>query len=225
MNREISRFIRIISYISITAGVLFFILGLSRGYPIILCFVFAIGIIVANVPEGLLATVTVSLALTAKSMAWKKILVKNLESVETLGSTTVICSDKTGTLTQNMMTVSHVWHSLAMYDASLNYMNVKQGISKVEDLDYNLNDADFKELLKCLILGSKAFFDFNPDSDEIKKEIGKMKWKKVSRISKHEFEENKEEAKKRLNDWQAKLHVQKKKTVGDASESGLIKFA
>lgn len=79
---------------------------------------FTIGIIVANVPEGLLVTVTVSLALTAKRMAKKKILVKNLESVETLGSTTCICSDKTGTLTQNIMTVSHIWNNLEMFDAS-----------------------------------------------------------------------------------------------------------
>ena len=71
--------------------------------------VFAIGIIVANVPEGLLATVTVSLALTASRMATKYVLVKNLESVETLGSTSCICSDKTGTLTQNRMTVSNLF--------------------------------------------------------------------------------------------------------------------
>jgi len=58
-----------------------------------------IGIIVANVPEGLLATVTVGLTLTAKKMAAKNVLVKQLESVETLGSTSCICSDKTGTLT------------------------------------------------------------------------------------------------------------------------------
>lgn len=64
-----------------------------------------IGIIVANVPEGLLATVTVGLTITAKSMAAKNVLVKNLESVETLGSTSCICSDKTGTLTQNRMTI------------------------------------------------------------------------------------------------------------------------
>jgi sodium/potassium-transporting ATPase subunit alpha len=70
-----------------------------------------IGIIVANVPEGLLITTTVCLALTAKRMAEKKVLVKNLESVETLGSASCICSDKTGTLTQNKMTVSHLWYN------------------------------------------------------------------------------------------------------------------
>merc|ERR1719278_2573594 len=68
--------------------------------------VFLIGIIVANVPEGLLATVT------AARMAHKNVQVKNLESVETLGSTSVICSDKTGTLTTNVMTCQHVFYDL-----------------------------------------------------------------------------------------------------------------
>jgi sodium/potassium-transporting ATPase subunit alpha len=67
--------------------------------------VFAIGIVVANVPEGLLPTITVAMTLTAKRMASKNVLVKNLESVETLGCCSVIASDKTGTLTQNVMTV------------------------------------------------------------------------------------------------------------------------
>lgn len=99
LSIEINRFIKIISAVAIILGLTFFIFGLAYGYSIITNLVFAIGIIVANVPEGLLATVTVSLALTAKRMASKYVLVKNLESVETLGSTSCICSDKTGTLT------------------------------------------------------------------------------------------------------------------------------
>ena len=99
LSKEIHRFIKIISAVAIFLGVTFFIFGVINGFKLIQNLVFAIGIIVANVPEGLLATVTVSLALTAKRMAVKKVLVKNLESVETLGSTSCICSDKTGTLT------------------------------------------------------------------------------------------------------------------------------
>lgn len=86
-------------------GISFFIISLALGFDWLDSIIFLIGIIVANVPEGLLATVTVVLTLTAKKMASKACLVKNLEAVETLGSTSTICSDKTGTLTQNRMTV------------------------------------------------------------------------------------------------------------------------
>lgn len=104
-----------------------------------------IGIIVANVPEGLLVTVTVCLALTAKKMAEKMVLVKNLESVETLGSTSCICSDKTGTLTQNKMTVSHLFYDFGMLDASLSYEKIKA--NPAIKADYDVNDPGFKELM------------------------------------------------------------------------------
>ena len=111
IRQELDRFIKIITSIALVFGIIFFCCGYILGYNTIQNLVFGIGIIVANVPEGLLATITITLSVSAKKLSTRKVLVKNLESVETLGSTSCICSDKTGTLTQNIMTVEHLWYN------------------------------------------------------------------------------------------------------------------
>ncbi|MBN2110843.1 MAG: cation-transporting P-type ATPase [Methanosarcinaceae archaeon] len=109
IRKELNHFVKIISAIAIFLGVSFFIIGFLIQDTFLANLIFAIGIIVANVPEGLLPTVTLALSLASKRMAKRNALIKQLESVETLGSTTVICADKTGTLTQNKMAVHSVY--------------------------------------------------------------------------------------------------------------------
>merc|ERR1711968_120814 len=117
-------FIFLVSGVAGFLGISFFTLGCikqdasSGAVDWTTQFVFMIGIIVANVPEGLLATVTVCLSLTAQRMFYKNVLVKNLESVETLGSTSCICSDKTGTLTINKMTVANLCVDTAIFETA-----------------------------------------------------------------------------------------------------------
>uniref|UniRef100_A0A8C5QUT3 Sodium/potassium-transporting ATPase subunit alpha n=1 Tax=Leptobrachium leishanense TaxID=445787 RepID=A0A8C5QUT3_9ANUR len=114
---EIEHFVTMISSLAVFVGGVFFIISVSMGYSALNAIIFCIGIVVAYVPEGLICTVTVCLSVTALRMAKKNCLVKNLEAVETLGSTSVICSDKTGTLTQNRMTVAHMWFDNVIHNA------------------------------------------------------------------------------------------------------------
>jgi len=109
LQLEIVRLSRLIALISVSLGVAFFLIGRSMGLSFWENFIFAIGIIVANVPEGLLPTVTLSLAMATQRMAKRNALIRHMPSVEALGSATVICTDKTGTLTENRMAVSSLY--------------------------------------------------------------------------------------------------------------------
>lgn len=105
------RFVVFIAIISTLISVISVVAGAIRlKYGFVVCLVLFIGFMVANVPDGLVGSITVVLAVTAKKLSKKFVLVKNLEAVEGLGSISCICTDKTGTLTQNKMTVEHIWY-------------------------------------------------------------------------------------------------------------------
>jgi sodium/potassium-transporting ATPase subunit alpha len=109
LRKEIAHLSRLTAILAILISLLFFSLGWIIGIPLWKDFIFAIGIIVAMVPEGLLPTLTLALVLATQRMAKRNVLIRYLPSVETLGSTTVICTDKTGTLTQNHMMVRQLY--------------------------------------------------------------------------------------------------------------------
>lgn len=159
--REIEHFIHLITSVAVFLGVTFFIIAFILGYYWLDAVIFLIGIIVANVPEGLLATVTVCLTLTAKRMAKKNCLVKNLEAVETLGSTSTICSDKTGTLTQNRMTVAHMW-----YDNQITEIETSESQT---NSSYDKNAPGLRALVRCAMLCNRA--EFKNDAGNLQKPV------------------------------------------------------
>jgi len=110
LQREMAFATKMVTIIACSIGIIFFLLAaVLVGVSLAESFIFAMGMVVAFVPEGMLPLVTLSLARSTQRMARRNALIKRLSAVETLGCTTVICTDKTGTLTQNEMTVRGLW--------------------------------------------------------------------------------------------------------------------
>ncbi|NYF60062.1 cation-translocating P-type ATPase [Micromonospora purpureochromogenes] len=109
---RLNRVVKVVAAVAVAVGAVFLGTAMLLGAEPIVAFLLAIGVTVALVPEGLLPTVTLSLAWGARRMAGRNALVRRLDSVETLGSVTFICTDKTGTLTRNEMSAVEVWTAL-----------------------------------------------------------------------------------------------------------------
>jgi sodium/potassium-transporting ATPase subunit alpha len=159
--KELDHFIEVITAISLVIGAVFFVVAIILGYSLLDATIFLIGVIVANVPEGLLATVTVCLTFTAKKMAAKNCLIKNLEAVETLGSTSTICSDKTGTLTQNRMTVAHMWFDNQIVEADTS--------EDESGFKMDKSSSGFKALSRAAMLCNRAEFKHGQEGVTINK--------------------------------------------------------
>ena len=156
LQREIEKVTRVVTILAVVMGVAFFFLGTSIGnLSISAAFIFAIGIIVANVPEGLLPTMSLSLARAVQKMAKRNALIKRLSSVETLGSTTVICTDKTGTLTTNEMSVTKIFINGKLidvtgsrYEPAGNFYYRGRSLSR-EEMNKNGMDTFFDTCVLC----------------------------------------------------------------------------
>ena len=118
LQKELGVLAKWLTIIVVVISVGLFAIALWQGFTLFTSLIYALGVAVAAVPQALPAQVTVALSTTSRRLAERKAVVKNLPSVETLGSTTVICTDKTGTLTKNEMTVTTVWFNGREYKAT-----------------------------------------------------------------------------------------------------------
>ncbi|KAJ3098907.1 hypothetical protein HDU96_010895 [Phlyctochytrium bullatum] len=178
LTQEINRFVATIGTVAFSSAVIFFIIQLAKTSKINLALNFAIGCLVAWVPQGLPATVTMLLTIAAKRMANQRVLVKDLKGVETLGAITLLATDKTGTLTRNQMTTTNIWTGLKLYSASNITSNLKQG-----ELAFDFDAPGISEVLHISAMCTRARFE------------------------------------------QTDVPVEKRTVNGDATESGLFRFA
>ncbi|MDO4282912.1 MAG: cation-translocating P-type ATPase [Clostridia bacterium] len=193
LQKKINELSKVLSIIVVIIAVAMFIVGYLQGHQILDVFMLAISLAVAAIPEGLSAVITITLALGVQKMAKEKAIVRKLSAVEALGATEVICSDKTGTLTQNKMTLRKIYLNGEMIDVSedeniekiMNDSTIKSDLTKLADIFVLCNDTEFGEEngLKVL-LGDPtetALVDFGAKISFHKEEMD-LKYKRIDEL-------------------------------------------
>jgi sodium/potassium-transporting ATPase subunit alpha len=155
LSVEIGRFVMLVSSIAILFAIVFFVVGITTAYKgkAAQTVTFAVSILVAFVPEGLPSVVTLLLSIAAKRMAKQNVLVKDLQGVETLGSLTLLATDKTGTLTRNQMTVTNLWSGGRMYSA------FQSNNDDEETAKFSIQEPGMLEMVDIAGLNSRVKFD------------------------------------------------------------------
>ncbi|KAJ3002423.1 UNVERIFIED_CONTAM: hypothetical protein HDU68_006234, partial [Siphonaria sp. JEL0065] len=154
MTTEVNNFIATIGTVAATTAILFFTIAQVKTGHISFSLNFAIGVLVAWVPQGLPATITMLLTIAATRMAAQQVLVKDLRGVETLGAITLLATDKTGTLTRNQMTATNFWCGMKLFNAASSSSNLPHG-----EAAFDFEASGIQEILQISALCSRARFD------------------------------------------------------------------
>ncbi|MCD4667020.1 MAG: cation-transporting P-type ATPase, partial [Sulfurimonas sp.] len=169
LTKKISAFSKILLYVILALSVFTFLIGILRENSAVETFMASVALAVGAIPEGLPAAVTITLAIGVSRMAKKNAIIRKLPAVETLGSVTTICSDKTGTLTQNKMSVTHIFCGGNIYEVSGNGYEPKGGFFK-DDEEIEFIDDSLKEILRVGYLCNESYLvekdgDFSINGD------------------------------------------------------------
>ncbi|MCS6904646.1 MAG: cation-transporting P-type ATPase [Bacteroidia bacterium] len=160
LTQNINKFSNLLLYVILALAGFTFAIGFLRGHPLLEVFMTSVALAVGAIPEGLPAALTITLAIGVSKMAKRNAIIRKMPAVETLGSTSVICSDKTGTLTQNQMTVQWIYAGKEYYEVSgVGYE--PQGLIHQGDQPIDIhNNQALKECLVCGMLCNNSNISF-----------------------------------------------------------------
>jgi len=166
LQREISAFSKKLAVVALLASGMALGLGIFAGAPVEEMLIIALALAVAAVPEGLPLTLTITLAYGMRRMAAKNAIIRKMLAVETLGSTSVICTDKTGTLTRNEMTVEKIWTMEGLFEVTGSGYGA-EGKFVLEGNSFNPKDSTLEILLKGAALCNNASLNQNGNSEDV----------------------------------------------------------